>query len=325
MRRCWPWLLLASLWLLLAWNASLRYARVSPRVLRPSAARRRAQPRSAESTHRSFRAFAELRAPSVSGRQPEASSDGDAVLFASQPTGALHLDSEVIAFYYPWYGTPRIDGRWLHWNHQFLPHWERSVTDRFPKGRHEPPDDLGSTYYPQLGPYSSQDPAVIESHMQQLSRAAVGTISVSWYPPHLADNEGIPVDALIPILLSRAHANGLKLCLHIEPYANRTARSVSSDLQYVATKYGSHPALLRFGRRRLPLVFIYDSYLIPAAHWASVFAPSGTDSVRGTSRDVIALGLLVKGDVKEKEAIIQSGFDGFYTCKRILYQRTQGQ
>lgn len=100
---------------------------------------------------------------------------------------------------------------------------------------------------------------------------------------------------------------------------------MSSDLQYVATKYGSHPALLRFGRRRLPLVFIYDSYLIPAAHWASVFAPSGTDSVRGTSRDVIALGLLVKGDVKEKEAIIQSGFDGFYTCKRILYQRTQGQ
>ena len=67
--------------------------------------------------------------------------------------------------------TPATDGRWLHWNHDYLPHWDKRVTAKFPRGRHQPPDDIGSTFYPELGPYSSRDSAVIDSHMQQLVQA----------------------------------------------------------------------------------------------------------------------------------------------------------
>jgi len=26
----------------------------------------------------------------------------------------------MVAFYYPWYGNPQTDGKWLHWNHEIF-------------------------------------------------------------------------------------------------------------------------------------------------------------------------------------------------------------
>lgn len=78
------------------------------------------------------------------------------------------------AFYYPWYGNPQFDGKYIHWDHPQLPHWDSKVAPSYPQGRHIPPDDIGSNFYPALGPYSSKDPSVIEAHMRQLRTAAIG-------------------------------------------------------------------------------------------------------------------------------------------------------
>jgi len=40
---------------------------------------------------------------------------------------------------------------------------------------------------------------------------ATGVISVSWYPPTLADDEGHDVDSVIPLLLDAAHKQKLKV------------------------------------------------------------------------------------------------------------------
>ncbi|MEQ2198194.1 hypothetical protein XENOCAPTIV_009225 [Xenoophorus captivus] len=77
------------------------------------------------------------------------------------------------AFYYVWYGNPRFDGKYIHWDHPQLPHWDAKVAQEYPQGRHKPPDDIGANYYPSLGPYSSRDPSVLEAHMQQLRTAAI--------------------------------------------------------------------------------------------------------------------------------------------------------
>ena len=219
----------------------------------------------------------------------------------------------VHAFYYPWYGTPEIDGAWRHWNHERLPHWDPKVARRWPRDRHVPPEDIGSTYYPELGPYSSRDPAVIDAHMRQLVRAGVGVLAVSWYPPGSADNEGTPSDDLIPTLLDRAYAHGLWLTLHIEPYVNRTAASVAANLEYLSSMYGPHPGLYRHGPRRLPLVYVYDSYLVSNAEWAAVLArhPRSARSIRDTPHDALVLGLLCQE--KERAGLASAGFDGLYT------------
>ncbi len=102
-----------------------------------------------------------------------AQSDKDAELEATlrkfpPPNYYLH------AFYYAWYGNPKTDGKYIHWDHMQLPHWDFKVAQGYPQGRHIPPDDIGSNFYPSLGPYSSRDPSIIESHMQQLRTAAIG-------------------------------------------------------------------------------------------------------------------------------------------------------
>jgi Glycosyl hydrolase family 99 len=84
------------------------------------------------------------------------------------------LNYNIHLFYYPWYGSPEVNGRYLHWNHRYLPHWKPEVSARFPSGRHQPPEGIGATFYPRLGPYSSSDPQVIENHMQQIQRTGAG-------------------------------------------------------------------------------------------------------------------------------------------------------
>lgn len=80
----------------------------------------------------------------------------------------------VHAFYYAWYGNPKFDGKYIHWDHPQLPHWDFKVAQGYPQGRHSPPDDIGSNFYPSLGAYSSKDPSIMEAHMQQLRTAAIG-------------------------------------------------------------------------------------------------------------------------------------------------------
>ena len=94
------------------------------------------------------------------------------------------LSYDVHAFYYGWYASPGTDGVWGHWDHPYLPNWDKSDKRDYPTGKHRPEEnDLGSDFYPALGPYSSSDPAVIEDHMEQVRTAGVGVIVFSWYPP----------------------------------------------------------------------------------------------------------------------------------------------
>lgn len=149
----------------------------------------------------------------------------------------------VHAFYYAWYGNPKFDGKYIHWDHPQLPHWDSKIAQGYPQGRHSPPDDIGSNFYPSLGPYSSKDPAVVEAHMQQLRTATIGkrpaqteclqfvfiniwqgnfrcfsvsfsgVIAISWYPPDMKDDNGESVDDIMPLILEVAHKYLIKVCV----------------------------------------------------------------------------------------------------------------
>lgn len=238
----------------------------------------------------------------------------------------------VHTFYYLWYRNENRDGHYSHWNHQYLPHWKNEITAKYPQGRHSPPDDIGASFYPELGCYSSTDPRTMEAHMFQLRKAGVGVVSVSWYPEGMADDEGGSPDELIPELLDVALKYGVRVTLHIEPYRNRTPHSVRTDLEYIHRKYTSHSAFLKLSwpvdgdsDRLLPLVYVYDSYLSSAEEWAAVLKGSGRATIRGTPIDTIMLGLLV--EKKHQQSIMDGGFDGFYTyfaSDRFSYGSTIG-
>jgi hypothetical protein len=139
------------------------------------------------------------------------------------PTTGSEPSYKVAAFYYPWYGTPEIDGKWVHWG----------------QNGHTPPADIGSDFYPVLGPYSSNDAEVVDQHMRWLRAAGVGVIIVSWWGQ--GDHEERPV----PLILKTAEHYNIKVAFHIEPYNTRTADGLVSDVKYIYQQYGSSPAFFR--------------------------------------------------------------------------------
>ncbi|MFH4976310.1 hypothetical protein AB6A40_003019 [Gnathostoma spinigerum] len=240
-------------------------------------------------------------------------------------TSARNLENpsalSIHIFYYPWYGSPKFDGgKYYHWNHPYLPNWDKSDQHNYPKGNHVPPPDIGSNFYPLLGPYSSRDPLVIEQHMKWISSAGVDVLVISWFPPGLADEQGHPWDDLIPSLMNVADKHRLKVTFHLEPYSGRNAVSIHRDIKYIIDTYGNHSAFYRLSREqsqkdanvtKLPMLYVYDSYLIGDNEWRRLLATDGDLSLRNTVYDIIIIGLIVKEN--DKYSLLKANFDGIYT------------
>jgi uncharacterized protein YidB (DUF937 family) len=127
-------------------------------------------------------------------------------------------------FYYPWYGNPEFYGQWRHWQ----------------QGSLTPPDDIGSNYYPVLGPYDSGDlEGAVAQHMRWLRQAGTGVLVSSWW------GQGSYEDQQAEVVLEAAAKEGLQVARHIEPYSGRDADSVVADIGYLTDRYGDHPAFHR--------------------------------------------------------------------------------
>ena len=118
---------------------------------------------------------------------PLQNSQPAAIASATSTSSGVIIESavnyDVHAFYYGWYGSPSYDPEktgWVHWNHPFLEHWDRNVAKQWPQGIHDPDKrDIGSDYWPKLGPYASSDPEVLKNHVQWAARSGIGVLVLS--------------------------------------------------------------------------------------------------------------------------------------------------
>jgi len=141
-------------------------------------------------------------------------------------------------FYYPWYGNPKWDGSYLHWD----------------QGGHVPPYDLASSYYPARGPYSSRDPKVVAAQMHEIAAAGIREVVSSWW------GQGSDEDLLLPMIIHMASKVGLQVAVQLEPYEGRTAQTVAADLAHLKS----------VGITR---VYVYNPFTIDEASWATVLSP----------------------------------------------------
>ncbi|XP_068613778.1 glycoprotein endo-alpha-1,2-mannosidase-like protein [Brachionichthys hirsutus] len=246
------------------------------------------------------------------GQAFQVGSNAKEVLPNSGTEGTVFYDVHI--FYYTWYGNPHTDGRYIHWDHILVPHWDPQIAPSYPRGRHTPPEDIGSSFYPELDPYSSRDPDVLESHMEQIGASAAGVLVLSWYPSGLADDNGEPVEDLVPAVLDAAYRHNLKVAFHIQPYRGRNEQTVRDNVKYIIDRYGDHGAFYKYissTGTSLPLFYIYDSYLTPPDSWAELLTPTGSHSVRGSAYDSVFIALIV--DERHERDIVAGGFDGMYT------------
>ena len=114
---------------------------------------------------------------------------------------------EVAIFYYPWYGTAARDGGWQHWQQH----------------GNAPPSQIASGWFPARGAYSSSDPGVVRAQMREIASIGVQTVIVSWWGPDSVEA------GRLPGIAKAARAAGLKVALHIEPFAGRTPTRSEAD------------------------------------------------------------------------------------------------
>lgn len=126
---------------------------------------------------------------------------------------AVEPSPRVGIFYYPWFSTPRSDGRYAHWQ----------------QGGNAPPADVASSFYPARGVYSSADAVVVHAQLAEIARAGMGTVIASWW------GRGSVEDARLPQLVAAAPAYGLTVAAHLEPYEGRTVASTGADIAYLRT------------------------------------------------------------------------------------------
>src|SRR5206468_8026391 len=80
--------------------------------------------------------------------------------------GPARHTSEVIAFYYPWWGNPAYDGSYSHWD----------AND----GRtFNPPADIASNYMPVRAAYSESDQTLLNAHFAEIAAAGIDEVVVS--------------------------------------------------------------------------------------------------------------------------------------------------
>jgi len=178
----------------------------------------------------------------------------------------------VTAFYYPWFATTTVDGSYAHWSQY----------------GHLPPNDISSVYYPALGVYSSDDPAVLDDQMAEIERAGIDEIAVSWW------GKGSPEDQRLPAVLTAARSYGIGVAIHIEPYRGRTVASVQQDAAY----------LVQFG---ITTFYVYQAFTLPPASWADA-----NDALH-------AEGLTTYADTALVGQAVAGHFSGIYTYDIVTW------
>jgi glycoprotein endo-alpha-1,2-mannosidase len=175
----------------------------------------------------------------------------------------------VSIFYYPWYGTPALDGGWEHW--------------LAPGGS---PPDIASNYFPARGLYSSSNQRVVAAQMREIAAAGVREVVSSWW------GWGSPEDVRLPLVIKAAHAAGLSVAIHLEPYPDRTIETVEADIAH----------LKGLGIRRF---FVYRPFDIDESDW------------QGLRDRVSDVQLFAQTSLVGRAAVAR--FDGVYTYDILLW------
>jgi hypothetical protein len=143
----------------------------------------------------------------------------------------------VLAFYYPWYGNPRVQGgsgRLFHW-------------DRIDEANRQ---IASSTHYPALGAYDSHDRELIARHCRWAKSAGVDGFIISWWGRGTFEDQ-----AMGPILDGCKEAGLFATIYHETVPRPRTAESAARDITQALQRFADHPAWLRV--RGKPVLFVY--------------------------------------------------------------------
>ncbi len=151
-------------------------------------------------------------------------------------------DKVVLAYYYIWFSEDD---------------WLKTTAEGGRK-------DLLEGLHPLVGAYNSWDPTIIEKHMQQMNRALIDALAVSWW----YDTKTKGMNATLDTIFEKAVAHNLKITIDYE-HGGSPLETIDHDLSYFLNRYQDHPAMLKV--EGCPVVMIWTAWGHTPAEWQGVF------------------------------------------------------
>ena len=181
-----------------------------------------------------------LMAPAISLLSASFTQPADAELanLTVTPSEAEPKEPALLAFYYPWYGTPDVSGYWRHWNEA------NHNPDNFLDGRR----DIAAKHYPLLDVYDSENVSLIKEHIDIAKRADIDAFVVSWW--------GITTfeDDALSLMKGVCEESNFEFTIYYE--TTSSLDSTLNDMRYLLDNYANSSSWYRIDNR--PVIFIYS-------------------------------------------------------------------
>ena len=180
----------------------------------------------------------------------------------------------IMAHYMPWYESQPYTGYWgWHWTMSHF-HPNTDNTNGYP--------EVTSWYYPQIGPYDSDDPAVLEYHVLLMKLAGIDGVIADWYGTDNFNDYAL-VNQRTADLFAWLQKAGMQFCLCYEDATIRqeingrfvTASTAVSHAQqtmlYAESNYFTMSGYLRMNDMPVLLDF-GPQYFTSNQQWGSIFS-----------------------------------------------------
>jgi len=160
------------------------------------------------------------------------------------PPGASFGGQLVLAFYYPWYGTPSgPSGEWVHWS-PHLSHYD-------------------SAHVPAYGLYDSNDPETVRRHIREAKAAGIDGFIVSWWGRNTFE------DRAFDVLAQVAQEEDFLLTIYYE--IAQTTVDVVTDLTVFLTRHAGSSALLHVDGRPVVFFYVRVMHTFSLDQWQAIF------------------------------------------------------
>lgn len=192
----------------------------------------------------------------------------------------MSTERKVLAFYYLWYGTPQVSGRWIHWRRDASPHEaytaEEGTGYRFAGASAEEISDFSflgddglpliqAKNHPAIGLYDSNDPLVLRGHLKLAAQAGIDAFIGSWW-----GIDGFSDKAFAKLVEEAGRLGGTTATIYYETVPERKPERAVEELVYVLERYAGSSGFLRVDEK--PVLFIYGRAMdeLSTEQWAAV-------------------------------------------------------
>ncbi len=250
-------------------------------------------------------------------------------------TSAVEVRIPVFAFYYPWYQTPVVSGKWGHWKvvfseeeierirrdpekakkfEQFL----SSKQQRLQMGVFLPEEDdyaeldanglpLGRvTHHPLIGFYDSSDDRLIRTHFRWAKDAGIQAFIISWW-----GKDSFSDKVFQKMLNISEKVNGPFLTVYYEQAPEGRKEDTLNELVYILQQYAVREKFLR--REEGPVIFIYSRAMnaLNRLEWGEIAA------------ELMQFSALLIGDVNDPYALPENfaGAHWYNPVEQILAKK----